>query len=142
MQDVWYDAADHVSDEEIWHDSLSYLVDVDSPTHKAGSYKNSKSVSGSYHMLDDLTSARYANLHDVTRGKLLNMSVKNLSHITKNMFYKGPHFALSRTINRHVIREAEIGVERSAFALRWREHIEEQHNTREQHIPHTPQQHV
>ena len=74
--------------KKIWHDPLSYLADVDSPTHKAGSYKNSESVSRSYHMLDDLTSARYANHHDVTRDKLLNMSVKNLTHNEKHTFQR------------------------------------------------------
>ena len=62
---------------------------------------------------------------DAAAGKLLNMSDKNLSDTTEAMLCKGPNFALSRTINRHVIRDVEIGLERGAFALRWRKDIDE-----------------
>jgi len=36
----------------------------------------------------------------------------------------GPKFTLSRTVNKRVIEDAEIGFERGAFALRWRHFIE------------------
>ena len=36
----------------------------------------------------------------------------------------GPKFALSRAITKRVIEDAEIGLERGAFALRWRHFIE------------------
>ena len=38
----------------------------------------------------------------------------------------GPKFALSRSINKRVLEDAEIGFERGAFALRWRHFIESQ----------------
>ena len=51
------------------------------------------------------------------------------------MLCKGPNYALTRIINRHVIRDVEIGLERAAFAHRWKKHIDDraqQHQANQQ----------
>ena len=62
--------------------------------------------------------------HFDNREKFLNMSGKILPDQLIDMLNKGPNFALSRTVNRNVLKDVEIGLERGAFALRWKEHIE------------------
>ena len=70
-------------------------------------------------------------------GKLHNLTSKPLPHSLTRILEMGPKFALSRSINKRVIEDAEIGFERGAFALRWRHYIEAKRttNTQETHLP-------
>ena len=58
------------------------------------------------------------------RDRFLNMSDKVLPEQLVHFLGKGPIFALSRSVNKHILKDVEIGLERGAFALRWRECIE------------------
>ena len=139
-QDEWHDAVEdgHDDSNDMWYDALNQMTDVALLTHTADKHvirEPSKQFSDS-----GLPSSDSGTIvHDDSKDKLLNMSGKNLPQATKTMLCKGPNFALSRTINKHVIREAEIGVERCAFALRWGQYIEERRT--QQHPPPHAQQH-
>ena len=59
---------------------------------------------------------------NVTR--VYNLTNKPLPPDLTRVLNMGPKFALSRPINKRVMEDAEIGLERGAFALRWRFFIE------------------
>ena len=60
----------------------------------------------------------------VNRERFLNLTDKTLSEPLVNLLNKGPNFALSRSVNKHVMKDVEIGLERGAFAIRWKESID------------------
>ena len=126
-QGEWFDAVvGHVPDDVDWADALDCMIDAVPPAVNVNISRNSELSSQELSVPSKYTSGQAPNHSDCTTGKLLqNMSEKTLSHVATSMLSKGPNFALSRSINRHVIRDAEIGLERGAFALRWREHIEQ-----------------
>ena len=69
------------------------------------------------------------------RDRFMNMTGKVLSDQLVQILNKGPNFALSRSVNRHIMKDVEIGLERGAFALRWKEHIEKRKSLSGQHSP-------
>ena len=62
-------------------------------------------------------------------------SFKNLSNLQLDanlceLLDRGPKFSLTRKITNNVLKEVESGIERGAYALRWKVSIE---NRRQQH---------
>ena len=66
------------------------------------------------------------------------MSDKVLPEQLVQFLSKGPNFALSRSVNKHVLKDVEIGLERGAFALRWRDHIEKKKRASTSQLVSTP----
>ena len=60
----------------------------------------------------------------VNNARFLNMTDKALPEKLVEILNKGPNFALSRSVNKHVLKDVEVGLERGAFALRWKERID------------------
>ena len=52
------------------------------------------------------------------------MTDRTLPDQLVDMLNRGPNFALSRSVNKHVMKEVELGLERGAFALRWKERLD------------------
>ena len=91
---------DDADDDDIWYDCVLGYV-------------------GSVHT--DITSA--CDPCD-NRDRFTNMAGKVLSERLVQILNKGPNFALTRSVSRHILKNVEIGLERGAFALRWKKHIE------------------
>ena len=103
---------DDDDDDDMWYDCL-----VGHTQSQAGSFLN-PSPSPPY--------SSHSPSHDPfkNRNRFENMTDKVLSDQLVNLLSKGPNFALSRSVNKTILKEVEIGLERGAFALRWKEHID------------------
>ena len=72
-------------------------------------------------------------------------SFKNLSDIQleanlSDLLSRGPKFALTRKVTEHVLKEVESGMERGAYALRWKVDIESRRAAQQQQQQHQQQQ--
>ena len=67
-----------------------------------------------------------------TKSTVHNLSNTQLDPALHDLLALGPKFALSRQIDSKVLKEVEAGVERGAFALRWKINIDDR---RAQHQP-------
>ena len=117
--ETWYDALD-VIPEVIWYDASCScsLCELNNGANSAEKRVDAEIERS----LDDCNAA---NVTNTKTPKVLNISDRPLSDSVLYIISKGPNFALSRKIDRNVIHEVEIGIERGAFALKWKEHIEE-----------------
>ena len=57
------------------------------------------------------------------QNKVLNLTGDDLPDTLLRILSKGPNFALTRKISKKVLYDVEKGIERGAFALRWKTHI-------------------
>ena len=78
----------------------------------------------------------------VAGGSTTATSFKNFSHLqlTSNvseLLNRGPKFALTRKVSTTVLKEVESGMERGAYAIRWKTHLE---NKRTTQVPQQQQQ--
>ena len=97
----------------------------------------------------DLTCVLTTNVTDDTEGdsapseskrraSVTNLTERTLPDTLMNMLSKGPNFALSRRICKQVLQSVENGIERGAFALRWKIFISSKRHTEQNQVP--PQQ--
>ena len=68
---------------------------------------------------DDCANASRSGIRD----RVLNLTKRTLPDTLLNLLSKGPNFALTRKAGRHVLAQVEQGIERGAFALRWKMYI-------------------
>ena len=68
----------------------------------------------------------------VGQDKVLNLTNRSFSDSLFKLLSKGPNFALSRQIGKKVLYAVEKGIERGAFALRWRLYIASKHKQQPQ----------
>ena len=72
------------------------------------------------------TDARYTSQRrDTPPQKFANLSTYSLSAGLISLLQKGPSFAFSQTINKKTMQNVEVGLERGAFAVRWKEEIDQ-----------------
>ena len=63
-------------------------------------------------------------------SKFTNLTSKSIGGDLKNLLEKGPNFALSRRITTQTMIDVEMGLERGAFATRWKEEIDQQNKNK------------
>ena len=144
--EMWHDClSDHMDDgsDPIWGDEPGFSVsgpvavtDADGDTwydcyvandsimlsNNDATQSQTRSISRSSH-IPCLERNQFEN-----RDRFLNMTDKALPDPVVDLLSKGPNFALSRSINKNVLKDVEIGLERGAFALRWKEDIDMRSN--------------
>ena len=81
-----------------------------------------------------------ANLHSREDRSFKNLSTLQLNDNLVDLLNCGPKFALTRQVNRDVLREVESGLERGAYALRWKAYIDNKRGLQAQPPPnpHSP----
>ena len=67
------------------------------------------------------------------RDRFLTLTGKALPDQLVDLLNKGPNFALSRKVDKHVLKEVELGIERGAFAIRWKEHLDKRKSRSDSH---------
>ena len=65
-----------------------------------------------------------------THNKFTNLTSHHLNPNLSVLLEKGPNYALSRRVTSHTMKDVEVGLERGAFAVRWREEIEEKNRAK------------
>ena len=65
-----------------------------------------------------------------THNKFINLTSHQLNSNLSVLLEKGPNYALSRRVTSNTMKDVEVGLERVAFAVRWKEEIEEQNKTK------------
>ena len=127
-----FDSTVEASDD-VWHDCVLGHDDTRGPdmmiSATVGNGQRAKNLTG--HTQSTSTSSGDSHIRTVrtsdpfyNRDRFLNMTDRTLPDQLVNMLNKDPNFALSRSVNRHVLKEVELGLERGAFALRWKERID------------------
>ena len=78
---------------------------------------------------DSMQSHNIAAIHSsgpsksLDNDKVLNLTERDLPHMLSQLLSNGPSFALSQTICKKILHSVEKGIERGAFALRWKLHL-------------------
>ena len=115
--DSWHDVTEDVGcvcdGMDVWYDAIAEGIDNDKCE-----------MTGLRQKADSLTSETVTTKIDSEPIKFQNFSDKPISRELTKLLEKGPNFALSRKIDPHTMLEVEGGLERGAFALRWKEEIE------------------
>ena len=57
---------------------------------------------------------------NVAARRINNVSSHSFSDSTMNLLSKGPKFAVTQKVNNKTLQEAEVGLEKMAFSLRWK----------------------
>ena len=73
-------------------------------------------------------------------GKVLNLTGRDLPKALSDILSQGPTFALSRKICQDVLYRVEKGIERGAFALRWKMYLSSKKREQYQHTEQDQQQ--
>ena len=96
------------------------LTCIGSETSIAAERSHDSTSLGTAGSTTEICTPNRSDIHD----KILNLTDQALPDNISNMLSKGPNLALSRKVNKHVLLDVEKGIERSAFALRWKMHID------------------
>ena len=94
-----------------------------SPTHQVEHTMHGAS------MPETASDTPVADAEPVRAERSTTASFKNLSHLQlssnlSELLNRGPKFALTRRVTHTLVKEVESGLERGAYAIRWKSHIE------------------
>ena len=105
------------ADGDVWYDCFASNVSI--ALNRDGTTQRPP---GSSHCFDPHKTL--ANDPFENRDRFVNMTDRILPDQLMDLLSKGPNFALSRSVNKNVLKDVEIGLERGAFALRLKEYID------------------